>query len=85
VAETYAFVQLFLGTSSEGPSLLGFNSVIKYVSLEKAWWLREGGLTENGWVGHVSSPGTLDFGTGLSSIGKIGFPVFRSKRKTKSP
>jgi hypothetical protein len=30
VAETYVFVQLFLGTSSEGLYLLGFDSVIKY-------------------------------------------------------
>jgi len=30
VTETHDFVQLFLWTSSEGPSLLGFDSVFKY-------------------------------------------------------
>ena len=32
MAETYAFVQLFIWTSSEGPSLLGFNPANEYVS-----------------------------------------------------
>jgi hypothetical protein len=31
VVETYVFVQLFLGTSSEGLYLLGFNPVFKYI------------------------------------------------------
>jgi hypothetical protein len=40
VAETYIFVQLFLGTSSEGLYLLGFNPVFKYIcELVFAWSL----------------------------------------------
>jgi hypothetical protein len=31
VTEAYAFVQLFLGTSSEVPSLLGFNPANEYI------------------------------------------------------
>jgi len=33
VAETYVFVQLFLGTSSEGLYLVGFNPVFKYITM----------------------------------------------------
>ena len=38
-----------------------------------------GGLVGNGCVGCVRSPGTVDCGTGRSSIGHTGAPVRRSK------
>ena len=37
-----------------------------------------GGLVGIGWVGDETSPGTSLFGTGRSSIGHSGVPVFRS-------
>ena len=38
-----------------------------------------GGLVGKGCVGEVYSPGTVDCGTGRSSIGQTGSPVSRSK------
>src|SRR4030095_7290297 len=46
------------------------------------WRAIAGGLTGNGCVDQVSSPGTLLWGTGRSSIGNKGFPVTRLKTKT---
>ena len=40
-----------------------------------------GGLVGYGWVGEVRSPGTVDCGTGRSSMGQTGSPVARSKTK----
>ena len=37
------------------------------------------GRVGKGCVGEVHSPGTVDFGTGRSSIGQTGSPVTRSK------
>ena len=42
-------------------------------------WSNAGGFVGNGWVGDVRSPGTVDCGTGRSSIGHTGSPVARSK------
>ena len=36
------------------------------------------GFEGKGWVAAVFSPGTVDCGTGLSSIGQTGSPVIRS-------
>src|SRR5579863_2365821 len=41
------------------------------------------GLVGYGCVGEVFSPGTVDCGTGRSSIGQIGLPVMRSKTYRK--
>ena len=41
------------------------------------------GLVGNGWVAEVCSPGTVDWGTGRSSIGHTGWPVTRSKTYRK--
>ena len=38
-----------------------------------------GGLLGMGWVGWARSPGTVDGGTGISSIGQTGSPVILSK------
>jgi hypothetical protein len=47
-------------------------------------WLSKGaGFVGNGCVGDVFSPGTVDCGTGRSTIGQIGSPVSRSSTKTK--
>ena len=35
-----------------------------------------------GWVGHASSPATVDFGTARSSTGTMGTPVSRSSTKS---
>ena len=40
--------------------------------------LTGGNCVENGWVGDVCSPGTVDCGTGISTIGQIASPVLRS-------
>ena len=40
--------------------------------------LEGGGFVGNGCVGDVCSPGTVDCGTGRSSIGHTGLPVARS-------
>src|SRR5262249_6631105 len=42
---------------------------------------KRGGLVGNGCVDQAFSPGRLDWGTGRSSIGQIGFPVTRSNVK----
>src|SRR6476659_1909132 len=48
-------------------------------SLSVMSWRQYGfGFKGNGWVGQVSSPGTSEAGTGLSSIGNKGSPVSRS-------
>ena len=39
------------------------------------------GLVGNGWVRAISSPGTMEAGTGSSSIGHTGSPVTRLKAK----
>src|SRR5262245_32771410 len=43
-----------------------------------------GGLVGNGCVGDDFSPGTVDCGTGRSSIGQTGLPVTRSKTYTNA-
>ena len=43
------------------------------------WCANAGGRVGNGWVDDACSPGTVDGGTGRSSIGHTGSPVARSK------
>ena len=48
MAETYAFVQLFIWTSSEGPSLLGFNPANEYLQFSSAAWRMQ---ARDRWIG----------------------------------
>src|SRR5260221_6541114 len=48
----------------------------------KCWRAKGSGRVGIGCVGQASSPARSDTGTGLSSTGKMGSPVVRSKRKT---
>ena len=50
----------------------------------RPWRSNGAGLVGNGWVGEVHSPGTVDFGTGRSSIGHTGLPVTRSNTKANA-
>ena len=47
-------------------------------SFDTPWRSNGGGRVGNGWVGAACSPGTVDAGTGRSSIGQTGSPVTRS-------
>ena len=45
------------------------------------WGASGGGQLGKGWVGDVYSPGTVVWGTGRSTTGKIGSPVSRCRMK----
>jgi hypothetical protein len=54
VVETYVFVQLFLGTSSEGLYLLGFNPVLKYAGTPRVSLIRETFNGNGNWTATVT-------------------------------
>src|SRR6202040_329862 len=53
---------------------------MRFSSVEP-WRSNGGGLVGKGCVGDVCSPGTVERGTGRSSIGQTGSPGFRSNTK----
>src|SRR5437667_290616 len=69
-------VTYFLTTSIASARSSGVKSIRS--SIVTPWRSKAGGLVGNGCVGDAFSPGTVDAGTGRSSIGHTGLPVTRS-------